>query len=416
MILDVKSVKPGMKLAQDVYLTEKENSLKYLAAGTVLTAEFINRLEQTQKNYEESGIIPVTELDIALTEEQMKELGLFEDFVYPTIDQRTVLEAKRKLLKFHNLNGASIKEIVQTAQVITSKILASNSQFIYYLNDYIKDKDKISHSIRTAIYATVLAKAYNNEKKNTSDINLEEIATSALLHDFGTICYDDAVRQSIDFYMPPGGFLPGLNVEKIRDLKENYDPAYNSYYSYCLIAGKNELSNFIKTTIAFSGETENERGPLKAKQASSKIYDKYLPIVSAKIINLCSILDDYLMKFITEEDTLENVREVIGNLEKENVFNPELINLLVENIPLYPIGTKVMLQGGHTGLAKVIGNYTEYSFWSRPKVKMCDTGLELDLRTELATTISNVYKDEFDAINVMDKMSEVEQEGMKRAV
>ena len=191
MILDVKNVKPGMKLAENVYLSEKNNSLTYLTAGTILTEEFIERLEKTNKQREKSDLIPVTELNIALTEEEMKELGLTEDFVYPTIDQKTVLEAKRKLLTLHSLNGASIKEIVQTAQIIASKILSSNSQFIYYFNDYVQDEERINHSIRTAIYSTVLAKAYNKDVEEPKKIDLKEIATAALLHDFGVVCKDD---------------------------------------------------------------------------------------------------------------------------------------------------------------------------------------------------------------------------------
>ena len=125
--------------------------------------------------------------------------------------------------------------------------------------------------------------------------------------------------------------------------------------------------------------------------------------------------DDYLMKFIEEEDTLENVREALGSLEKENAFNSDLINLLVKNIPLYPIGTKVMLQGQYSGLAEVVDNYSTYSLWSRPKVKMCDSGIIVDLKTELKTIISNVYKNDFEATNVMDIMSEEGQE-IKHAI
>ena len=416
MIIDVKNVKPGMTLAQDVYLSEKENSLKYLVAGTVLTEDFINRLKQTQNNFEDVDIIPVTELDIALTEEQLEELGLVEDFVYPTIDQRTVLEAKRKLITFHNLNGASIKEIVQTAQVIASKILSSNSQFIYYLNDYIKDKDKISHSVRTSIFATVLAKAYNKEQ-GAMRINLEEIATAALLHNFGTICENDNVRQVMTYRMPPGANFTGLTVDKVKELEEHYDPQYSSYYSYCLLANKHELSETVKTSIAYSKETENERGPLKAKQLTSKVYSQSPSIISAKIINLCSTMDKYLMKFINEEDTLENVREVIGILEQENAFSNDLIDLLVANIPIYPIGTKVILQGEYSGIAQVVETYSEYGYWSRPKVKILGTGEIIDLRTEISTTISNVCKNQYDATNILDAMNEMDQShNTRRAV
>ncbi len=415
MILDVKNVKPGMKLAENVYLSEKNNSLTYLTAGTILTEEFIERLEKTNKQREKSDLIPVTELNIALTEEEMKELGLTEDFVYPTIDQKTVLEAKRKLLTLHSLNGASIKEIVQTAQIIASKILSSNSQFIYYFNDYVQDEERINHSIRTAIYSTVLAKAYNKDVEEPKKIDLKEIATAALLHDFGVVCKDDKVRESMEYYMPPGGNFNAFTMEKIRELKQNYNPFYNSYYSYCVLAGKEELSDSVKTMIALSSETENEKGPLKSKQVSSSLYKNSTSVNAAKIISLCSMYDDYLMKFIEEEDTLENVREALGSLEKENAFNSDLINLLVKNIPLYPIGTKVMLQGQYSGLAEVVDNYSTYSLWSRPKVKMCDSGIIVDLKTELKTIISNVYKNDFEATNVMDIMSEEGQE-IKHAI
>ena len=415
MILDVKNVKPGMKLAENVYLSEKNNSLTYLTAGTILTEEFIERLEKTNKQREKSDLIPVTELNIALTEEEMKELGLTEDFVYPTIDQKTVLEAKRKLLTLHSLNGASIKEIVQTAQIIASKILSSNSQFIYYFNDYVQDEERINHSIRTAIYSTVLAKAYNKDVEEPKKIDLKEIATAALLHDFGVVCKDDKVRESMEYYMPPGGNFNAFTMEKIRELKQNYNPFYNSYYSYCVLAGKEELSDSVKTMIALSSETENEKGPLKSKQVSSSLYKNSTSVNAAKIISLCSMYDDYLMKFIEEEDTLENVREALGSLEKENAFNSDLINLLVKNIPLYPIGTKVMLQGQYSGLAEVVDNYSTYSLWSRPKVKMCDSGIIVDLKTELKTIISNVYKNDFEATNVMDIRSEEGQE-IKHAI
>lgn len=415
MILDVKNVKPGMKLAENVYLSEKNNSLTYLTAGTILTEEFIERLEKTNKQREKSDLIPVTELNIALTEEEMKQLGLTEDFVYPTIDQKTVLEAKRKLLTLHSLNGASIKEIVQTAQIIASKILSSNSQFIYYFNDYVQDEERINHSIRTAIYSTVLAKAYNKDVEEPKKIDLKEIATAALLHDFGVVCKDDKVRESMEYYMPPGGNFNAFTMEKIRELKQNYNPFYNSYYSYCVLAGKEELSDSVKTMIALSSETENEKGPLKSKQVSSSLYKNSTSVNAAKIISLCSMYDDYLMKFIEEEDTLENVREALGSLEKENAFNSDLINLLVKNIPLYPIGTKVMLQGQYSGLAEVVDNYSTYSLWSRPKVKMCDSGIIVDLKTELKTIISNVYKNDFEATNVMDIMSEEGQE-IKHAI
>ena len=83
-----------------------------------------------------------------------------------------------------------------------------------------------------------------------------------------------------------------------------------------------------------------------------------------------------------------------------------LLELLIRNIPLYPVGTKVKLGGTDNSYAIVIENFEKIRDYHRPKVLTVPGNKEIDLRKETTITIISVVSSEVEFSKLYTQQAE----------
>lgn len=245
----------------------------------------------------------------------------------------------------------------------------------------------LNHAIRVTTFSIILAYLYNNGrgKLGRKQIDYKDISMASLLHD---VCYR---HQDEDFYYKINTLIKQGNLDSNwNNNATEFDPRLTGLYSYCIANEYKGISRNTKSMILFSSEYENNSGPLK-----SEIFTKQKDnpsIVGAKIIHICSLYDNYLSHYINNNEELENVTAVLGEAAKNGVINEELTNTFINNIPLYPMGTKVILSTG--AIATVVKPFTGYNFNSRPIVKILNTGEIINLKEEISIIIKDICIDQ----------------------
>ena len=387
-IFDINTVQPGMKVYSNI--VDPKSRITLVSSGTILSEELIKRLQMRD----------IYEISVDLTEPE-KQKYQFDFNVIPTVGTTIVKRTAAALKRIDGIKPIAdnlIQDTLDYAQKIVDSVLM-DANFTYRLTDYKMNAEQTEHSVRTATYAVALANAYNNSIKKdlrTSEevrertIDLKNIATAALLHDIGRLCKDDKVRYGIKDYIRLGSKFPGLSKEKYVDLKENYDPRYDSYYGYNIIHDHSTLDGEVKVMVLFSNEDNIGSGPLGLKFEESPLKH----IVAAKIINLCSQFDKYLMKNIKEEVTLENTFEAFRDSFTKGKFEKYLSDLFFKTIPLYPLGTKVLLHGDVNSYAIVARIFTDEDNYSKPTLITIPDKKIVDLRKTTKTTVEKVVGDE----------------------
>ena len=388
-IFDISMLQPGMKIAENI--VDPKRRITLVSKGTVLTADLIRRLSERGDIYE---------IAVDLSPEE-KRIYQFDFNVIPTVNTSTIKGATAAIKSIDGtkpLNDKTIEDIIAYAKKIVESILMNNN-FTYKLTDYKMNTAVNEHAVRTATYAVALAKAYNDtlsdltnaKEKREKTISLENIAIAALLHDVGKLCADERVRKGIKKYPLFGDICPGLTKDKYFELQEKYDENFASYYSYNIINDTLSLPSEVKAMVLFSSEDEAGLGPLKLQQRA--ISSTVSHIVAAKMINICSCFDEYMMDNIKEEITLENAYEKFRSMFTDNMFDQSYLDLFIETIPLYPVGTKVILHGTISGYAIVIDTYKDSTKYSRPIVVTVPGKMRVDLSEERDTTIKQVVGD-----------------------
>ncbi len=359
MRIRMDDVTPGMKLETPIV----KNDVILVKAGEVLTPHIINRLKNT---------FYIEELNI-VSENQIQDNSYAN-----TISEEIINACKDALVK------NDIIKIEESATDMVEAVLnnvdfeGSFSNLKYDLESTTKNKnildDSLNHSIRVATFSIILAYLYNNKIKerirdkdelNRRLINYNSIAVASLMHDSGKYLQNEELLNEV------------RRVVAIKDLDktfkninniptDRFDNQYAEFYSYCLTNKFKSLPSDLRIMILYSNEAENNAGPLKSPLF---LREKEHPgIVGAKIIHLCSLYDDYLSHCINTQAALENIMAILGQSASNGVINKDLTNLFLDNVPIYPIGTKVILSNNEEGV--VVKTFTDYTYATRPTVKL----------------------------------------------
>lgn len=414
-----KNLKEGMILSEDIINPNGGPAL--MRAGQVLNEKKIALLDRVDV----SGFEVSLSKDDPLSEYEGKPF--FNQNVNPTISRESFKRVNGTISNVYSksvIGRDNIEEIVKHSKEIADRIL--NIQTLdYNLGDYAKenipgnDLERVSlHSTRVAIFATAVAKEYASI--HNLNINLPNVATAAMLHDFDFLCRNESyfkgivysktrdaviakqcskdsifsVLNSSETSKETSNYISNLKsirrqyfIEQIEQLKNVYKPKYGPYYTFNKLQDGNilevdDVNASVKNAILLSREDQDENGPLKIKQ--SVMMSKTPSIITAQIINLCSVYDEELEKCLENETSLENAYAAISNLK----INREILDAFTEVIPLYPIGNYVQLSDGRT--ARVYENFSGTISYYKPIVEL-ESGELVDLRKEYTTTIEKVH-------------------------
>lgn len=382
MNFDINNVKPGMVLDKPIIGL----NTTMLNTGMVLTTTIIKRLKK----------LGIKTINISLPYNK-SSYYIYNQNVETTIDKDLINKTRNALVNF------DIKNILDNSKNIVSTIINSQD-FKYDLSEYKKNDDIFSHSIRVASFSIILAKIYNEYLNNIIPdsnarqkymIDLNTISTAALLHDIGKICKNDEMLKKItDIPDNLKSHFKGIMDTPL----DKYDDNFYSIYSYSLLNEKQDIIPDIKLMILLSGETENEKGPLKAPISYTQ--NRYNFVFGAKIIHLCDMYDRALKNCIENNESLENVIAKLSQEAMTGGVNKELENLFINNVPFYSVGTKVKLSNGSYAIVKesFVGRYDTY----RPIVLTKPDYKEIDLRNETTITIKEICSNDTSFQDLVD--------------
>lgn len=398
----VSELKPGMVLARDIY---DENFNLLLSEGMTITEKLIERI--IERNIKEVNI-DVTSIHL-------------DDDVRSTFDRESYNKLKQTLQNSRDIR-MTIGSLLEQSKEVVKKVINSDN-FVYSLADYKSgiEEDLAAHSIRVCVYSLVVAKAYNAYLDEISyskekRIDYEDLAIAALLHDVGKACINDAVRKNMKWRFPEVNSAD-LKKDKVVQALKEYDEKYDPYYAYCLLADLTEISNISKAMVFFSRENETATGTFcldYSKNVGGNITRLAPSLVAAEIINLCSNFDHDLSASIRRSETLENVQVRLSKAFVNKKFNHKLIELLLENIPLYPFGTKVQLGGDTNSYGIVIENFKTLADCYRPKVLVIPENKIIDLRDGTTTIVSQICGKEMRLNDLYINTTPLNDEGPRR--
>lgn len=378
MQINVDELVSGMVLEKPIH---RNDGMLVLKAGTVLTDRMIQHLRAIRNN--------IKLIDIDSTHaEKILEAESEQETVSLQMRSETE-EALKTFLK--DPSASNIYNIKKNSKEIVKSIENENN-FKYDLESYLKQKDIHAHSVRVACFSILLAKMHNAKLKkcypNISQsylIDLEDIAVAALLHDIGKSCKDSEMLSKITEVPNVESLeksLPGINDTPF----DQYDEKYSAVYSYCIVGNMSEISNKAKLMILLSNEPDSEKGTLKVPY---RVNTQRNSIMSgAKIVHVCDIYDNAMKRTIEQDNSLEEIASELGYYARNGIVSSEAEQLLINNLPLYPVGTRIKLSTGESAIVKesFVGPYDTY----KPVVTTLNFHRKIDLRDTTNVTIASI--------------------------
>ena len=399
MTFKIDRLKEGMKLAK---LVKNPNTNSIIApAGTVLTKRSIQILESHG----------VSEVDIDLSKEEFDRYNnpstLFllnvDNGIAPTISRERVAQLKNSIspIRKGRENLLNVNDVVTAAIGLREDITTckpnpySKDSLSYKLSSYTTDTDAQDAAVRIATYATMVANAYNKQGNLPRDLMIDEtqIALAALLHNYGSICKYDEIREAITI-PNVSKFFPALTETVINKILDVYDERFIPVYSYTLLRNKGELfeASVIKKMIINARENRNATGPLR----STQLRGNSRSVMGSLIISLCALYDEALSNCIKNNSNIAEVDDVISRAYYSNDYDRDLIDLFRKCIPLYPVGTKVMIYNEDTNekeYAVVIDNSFKEENYRNPVVLTVPGNQTIDLSTKRISRITELVSD-----------------------
>lgn len=311
MKLKMELVKPGMKLERSIYKNE----------GDRVPLKFVGPNDE----------VILTEKDIEL----LKGKGIRDIYVDFELEKVSTISEEQEDIVKQLLEVNNYGEIVSEARNIASNIMEAHS-FSYDLNAYfLQNKDMYTHALHTAEFAVAFSKKFHESYDYYIDPT--QIAVASFLHEIGKNCN------------------PSLGVEKFKSISscrlsqqifpdadnsvfQKYSEENYPLYSWATIRNEEKIDGICKAAILIHQENPYKTGPLKIDV--NQFNNKKVAIM-AKIINTCAYFDNLLYE-IPVSEVVEKVNQDI----QDKKVDPQMGKLLLRYIPLYPVGTKVVLSNG----------------------------------------------------------------------
>lgn len=297
----------------------------------------------------------LTERNIA----SIEKLGFNGLYIFDDADgaqQIDLLSDETRQNALKSLKHMNIDDCLYIANAITNSVLEKPEVLYDLMNICSYDNGTYMHSINVAILATMIG-----VDLHLSNEKLRALSQAALLHDIGKTCISERMLNKAG----------RLTDEEYDMMKRHAGYGYN-------ILKKNELiSEEIRLGILHHHENEDGSGyPFGLKSDKIPLF--------AKIIHVADVYDAMISKrsyknTINPGDVLEYI---MGNIA---VFDISVVIALIHCVTLYPIGTKVMLSDGSTGVV----HHSVKGYPQRPQIKK-KNGQIVDLMQNLNITITSI--------------------------
>lgn len=321
--IDLLQITPGMKLAKAIF-NEKGDIL--LQKDVVLTDKLIKRMK-------------ARELQGAYVEDALSEDINIEDLISPTTTQKGIKALKRM----------DIDEALEVAEQIADEISELKDISINLLGLRSKSNDTYLHSINVAVYSAVIGQGMGMKKGL-----LKELCASALLHDVGKLQVPKRILEKKE----------KLTEEEYELIKKHTE------YGYELLKEQTLLTSKIRMGVYMHHENVDGTGyPLGI--TGKEIY------LFAKIIHIADVYDALVSKRSYKEPELPGTSVQYLMNHAGTMFQPELVCIFINYVPLYPKGRTVLLNTGEQAI--VVENRQNHTMY--PVIRLFD-GTTIDLYEE----------------------------------
>lgn len=320
--ISVKNIQDGMKLGKTIF---SEVGYVLLSEGTILKEAYMSRLESF--DISEIYIVDAFSEDIEIKD---------------VIDERTRLEAKIAVKKAmadyrdnRRFSAESTKRVVDSIidELLNSRDLMVNLSDIKTSDDYT-----FSHSVNVCVLSLI-----TGIKLGLDQLKLRDLGVGALLHDIGKVMIPDEILKKPD----------KLSEEEFAKIREHPLLGYN-----IVKADPN-----VKLTSAYVVLSHHERFDGSGYPNGLKGENTHL---FAKIVSIADVFDALTSDRVYRKKlrTFEVVEYL--NAISESHFDQDILQCFMKSIPIYSIGTSVLLSSGEKGI--VVD--TNKEFPTRPIVRI----------------------------------------------
>lgn len=301
-IRQVKSLKGGETLAESVITEEKEI---LISKGTVLKPEYLD-------------LISFLGIDTVCIEDP------YESFEIPhhLINQEKregYINAVKKILENHIYNGKeSLENMKPLSESIVNELLLVDENIVIDLKE--RNGNLYEHTVVVTLLAIMVAR-----KLKIKEEILGHIALGCLLHDLG-------IRYITVPYI-------NYDIENSR-ASEIFEYKKHTILAYSVLEGETWLDDIVKKMILSHHERKDGSGfPLKQKTKD----------IECNIIQVCDAFDCMISGMECKRKGIQEALEYLVETS-DILFERKIVKEIEKIVARYPVGTKVKLNTGQTGV------------------------------------------------------------------
>lgn len=328
--ININQIKDGMILGKTLYTSNGEVLLR---ASTEIKQEYVDRI----KELDYTGIYIQDEetKDIEINEVISEELKIS---TVKNLKSVYMADSKKSKLSTMPIGAQNLKESMYK---IVDDVL-DNSDVMINIAD-MKSYDDVTffHSVNVAVLALAIGLGMDFNRKD-----MDELAMAAILHDVGKKFISKEILLKKSAYTPEETKVyqthPRLGYEF---LKENFSMSAMAYIGVLQHHEKYDGS----------GYPDHRRGDEINKFAKIlAVADTYDAMVS-RTANQNPVLPSEAYEFIVGSSGI--------------YFDPEVVKVFMNCVAAYPVGTKVQLSNGKSGIVAE----TYKGFATRPKIRVLNS-------------------------------------------
>jgi HD-GYP domain-containing protein (c-di-GMP phosphodiesterase class II) len=352
-LMSTDNVKVNMQLARNIYSADG-NIL--LAEGLALTNNYINRLRTL-------GIMSLYITDRFIGKVEVDDLVRIQT---KNEANKVIKESMSNIRDGRNVSSEKAKKVISEIldEILSNRSISFNLVDIRAMNDYL-----FGHSLGVGILSLMIGVAAGYNFSHLRDLGL-----GAILHDIGKVMIPDSILNKAG----------ALTPEEFAQIQKH------AQFGYDILKKCNDISS-VSAHIAWQHH-EKVNGSGYPRGIKGKEIHEFARIAAiADVYDALSTDRIYRKRWLPHE-ALEFIRD-----KNQEEFDPEFVELFIENIAPFPIGSMVQLSNNEKGV--VIKIPKELS--ARPIVRVLfdfngiqlDQSIDRNLREDLTLFITKAFKD-----------------------
>lgn len=340
---------------------------KYLITGMVLKDDI------ESLSLKVDHILNSTDIDNINKDASISEVNVVTSDLYNTFNE-TFKNILASVLKEYN------KEDIKKFAQILADIVGEENNLQYDVGSYLNPN--YNHLVNTTIISVIVAKNYNRVIEKNRQVNIYNVAIAALLCDIGRLARDEAVLENINKrYRNEIEKLKSEYSSITEEIFKKYDNKFHPVYSY-LLANNYEVEESVLMAILLHHEKEEGTNSLLNMPLANIEECEYVNI--ARILKLADLYDVIIHNNVLNnpDNPFINIGKQIDSMVASSFVNPYLTNVLKSSIPLFQVGSKVLLSDGTVGIV----NSNDANDYNKPMVLDLN-GNYIDLNDEKISVI-----------------------------